>query len=107
MPDKPQRRITDDEIKLIKSAFQNNDPLLKVLRKVFLPDVDFNAPFSQVVDMWTSLPLDQMAPQDREVSILSRIKLINHLEMQLAQLRYLANEKEDKSSAETTADSSK
>ena len=95
---KKQRRYTDSEIGIIKSLFggENGESNLKLLRKVFLPKYDYEAPLGQTVDsLWMGLEsLSQMSPQDREVAILVQIRMNNHLEQQLLTLKFLANEKE-------------
>jgi len=94
-----QRRYSDNEIGTIKSLFggENGESNLKLLRKVFLPKYDYEAPLGQTVDsLWMGLEqLSQMSPQDREVAILVQIRMNNHLEQQLLTLKFLANEKEE------------
>ena len=84
-------RYTKEELDFIRSTFKGNDFALKTLRKVFLPEYDFNAPIGQTVDMWVSLNLEQIPKEDREVVILSRNKLIVHLEKQIQELKILAD----------------
>ena len=45
-------RITKEEEQLLKQHFGGNDSLLKLLRKVFIPHYDVNAPLGQAVDLW-------------------------------------------------------
>lgn len=93
--DKTQRRYTDEEVNIIKSLFKGNDKALKILRKTFLPTYDYEAPLGQVVDLWMTLKLDDQTPQQREVNILARNQVITHIEQQLIQLQFLANEVEE------------
>ena len=93
--EKQQRRFTDEEFGIIKALFKDNEKGLKLLRKVFLPTYDFDAPLGQVVDLWMTLNITTMTPYDREVNILARNQLITHVEQQLIQLQHLANEKEE------------
>jgi len=53
-----QMMYTEDELTLIKATFKNNEKLLKLMRKVFLPEYDPNAPLGQVIDLWLSLPVN-------------------------------------------------
>lgn len=89
-------RYDERELLLMKKHFKDNEPLLKLLRKAFLPEYDVDLPigFNQV-DMWSSMGLEQMMPHDREVAILARLKLINHLELHLAMLKTLADKEEE------------
>ncbi len=90
-----EKRFTDEEIGTIKALFKNNEKGLKVLRKVFLPTYDFDAPLGQTVDLWMTLNLMSLSPQDREVQIIARNQLITHVEQQLMQLQFLAQEEEE------------
>jgi len=89
-----QMRFTEDELRLIRDTFKGNDRLLKVMRKVFLPELDPNAPLGQIIDLWVSLPLKEMNPQDAMINMLARNQLIMHVEQQLIQLQLLANREE-------------
>lgn len=111
MPEKGQpMRFTDDELKLVKSAFQDNERLLKLLRKVFLPEFDPHAPLGQAFDLWMTIDVRNLDPQAAMVKLLARNELITHVEQQLLQLQFLANMKaetpEEKTSREK-ANSSK
>jgi hypothetical protein len=86
-----QMRFTEDELRLVQETFKNNEKLLKVMRKVFLPELDPDAPLGQVIDLWVSIPLKEMNPQDAMVNMLARNQLIMHVEQQLMQLQSLAN----------------
>jgi len=89
-----QMRFTEDELRLIRDTFKDNDRLLKLMRKVFLPELDPDAPLGQVIDLWLSLPLKEMDPRDAMVNMLARNQLIMHVEQQLMQLQALANREE-------------
>lgn len=86
-------RFSDDELKVIQATFQNNDDLLKLLRKVFLPEIDPTAPIGQVIDLWFTLQIpDQLPAEQAMVLIKARNTLIGHVEFQLQQLSTLANQ---------------
>ncbi len=90
-----QARLTEQEIQLVRSVFSGDTggSLLKVLRKVFCPSYDLTAGLGENVDIfWTELnKLPMMAPADREIAILSRIKTIEFLEDGLERLSVVAN----------------
>lgn len=88
-------RFTEEELSLLKIF--KDEKLLKLLRKVFFPRYDYDAPIGQTIDMlWVGLEqLGQMSPQDRELAILSQIRLNSHIERQLMQLQFLANRNEE------------
>lgn len=88
-------RITDAEMSLIKNTFAGNEDLLKLLRKIFLPEYDAKAPLGQVVDLWMTLDVSQKTPEEAYALILARNQLIKHVEQQLIQLRFLAGKKDE------------
>lgn len=87
---KPEMRITDDERKTIKAAFQGNVNLLKLLRKIFLPEYDPNAPLGQTVDMWSIKDISETPAEVVKTYFMARRELILHIESQLIQLQILA-----------------
>lgn len=88
-------RITEADLAVIKSLFAENDEALKVMRKVFLPEITSDAPLGQVVDLWLTLPLDGQTPEQALINIKSRNLVIQHIEQQLLQLRSLAGRKDE------------
>lgn len=90
-----QMRITDADVKLIKSAFKNNEPLLLLMRKIFLPEIDPNAPIGQVIDLWMTVDVKDMSAEEALVNIKARNQLITHLDQQLMTLSIIANKPEE------------
>ena len=89
----PEMRITTEEIQMIKSAFTGNAALLKLMRKIFLPEYDPKAPLGQSVDLWTIKDISAMSPEEVKIYFLARRDLILHIESNLLQLQHLANTK--------------
>ena len=87
-------RITPEEKKVIEDTFGGNVKLLKLLRKIFLPVFDPNAPIGQTVDLWSMKDISGMAPEDVKVYFLARQQLILHVEAQIMQLKSLAEKTE-------------
>ncbi len=85
-----EMRITEDEIKIIKSAFKGNEKLVKLLRKIFLPEISPDSPIGQNVDLWMTIPTGQMSQDQIVVNLMARNQLIQHIESQLLQLKILA-----------------
>jgi hypothetical protein len=85
-----QMRFTEPELKLIKDTFGGNEVLLRLLRKVFLPEYNPDAPLGQNVDLWMTLDVRDMTPEAAYVRILARNELMLHVETQLMQLDALA-----------------
>lgn len=114
-------RFTDSELSLIKSTFADNDEglkalrklflqkeltvaeqslinfkgkkeLLAVIRKAFLPEIEPDAPFHQVIDLWMTVDIKDKMPELALPHIESRAMLIAYLEQQLQVLEGNGNE---------------
>ena len=87
MKDGKQMRITDVELSIIKSLFAENDDALKLMRKIFLPELDPKAPIGQNIDLWMTIKVEDMSPEEALINIKARNTLISHIEQQLMQLK--------------------
>lgn len=106
-------RYSNQELSLMRNTFLNNDSLLKTIRKVmwqaplnkvdksfidelqknkavmavirktFLPELDVEAPTSQVVDLWMTIDIKEKSPDEALPYICSRELLIKYLDQQL------------------------
>lgn len=90
-----QSRITDEDLAVIKGLFADNESALKLMRKIFLPEIDVTAPLGQVVDMWMPVEIDDVTPEQALVNIKARKTLIVHIETCLMQLRNMAGTKDE------------
>jgi hypothetical protein len=90
-----QMRITDAELSLIKNTFAGNEELIKLLRKLFLPELDPTAPIGQVIDLWMTVSLESQTPEQAIINLKARNTLINHIEQQLLQIKVLAGDKNE------------
>ena len=86
-----QMRFTDQELATLKGAFKDNDPLLKLLRKVFLPELDPNAPLGQMIDIWMATSTKDKTPEQIAIELTARNMLIQHVDGMLMQMKTLAN----------------
>ncbi len=87
---KDEMRITSEEIKLIKSTFKGNPKLLKLMRKIFLPEITHDAPLGQNIDLWMTVPIQNLTNEEKVINLIARNNFIQHLESQLLQLMILA-----------------
>ena len=94
MNEKQEMRITDAEMGVIKATFAENEALLKLMRKVFLPEIDVNAPVGNQVDLYMSLKGEGSIEQQL-INLQARNMLISHIEMCLLQLKLLSGKKEE------------
>lgn len=90
-----EMRISDTDLSMIKNTFAGKDELLKVIRKIFLPEITADAPIGQSLDLWMTLKVEDMSPEDALINIKARNTVIQHVEMCLNQLKVLAGMKEE------------
>lgn len=95
MGNENQSRFTEDELRLIRDTFKNNDPLLRLMGKFFCPPLDPQAPPGMMFDIYMQIPADQMTDTDVARNVRARNLLINHLNMRLMELQILAGRKEE------------
>jgi hypothetical protein len=97
-----QMRITEDEIRMIKGMFKDNEPALKLMRKMFLPELDPTAPLGQMIDLWMSVSIKEMTPEEAYVRLEARNTLISHIDQVLLQMS-LISKMEEQTPAEVKA----
>lgn len=105
-----QMRITPEEQKIIQRAFKNNEPLLRLLRKIFLPELDPTAPIGQMIDLWMTIDTKEKTPEEVYHNLVARNQLISHVDNQLMTLSLISKMEEmtpDEVVAKVKADSSK
>ena len=90
-------RFTKDEIDKIIITFKENEGLLKLLRKVFIPKADFNAPLGQMIDMYIGIKLDDRTDSEIARDLKAREDMYRHLELHLQELSILANARSETS----------
>jgi hypothetical protein len=90
-----QMRITANEISILKNTFQGNEELLRLMRKLFLPELDPYVPLGQNIDLWMTIPIDNMEPEQALINLKARNSLIQHLDMVLATIKALAESKDE------------
>ena len=90
-----QMRITEDEQKLIKSVYGNNPALVLLLRKMFLPEIDPQAPIGSAIDLWMTMKLEDLSPEDALVNIKARNLLISHIDQRLMEISLLSKVNEE------------
>lgn len=81
-----QVELSKEEKKMITNTF-NNEAVFNVVSKTFLPQIDTDAPLGQVVDLWLTLDLKGMSPNEAWDMMLVRDKLINYIKQQLELLK--------------------
>jgi hypothetical protein len=95
MQNSSQMRITPTEISVLKNTFKGNEELLRLMRKIFLPELDPFAPLGQNMDLWLTIPADQLTNEQIVVNLKARNMLITHLDQMLLQIKSLVENVED------------
>lgn len=90
-----QMRISDKELELIKSTFAGNEELLMLMRKVFLPEISPELPLGQNIDLWMTVKVEDMTPEEAIINLKARNTVIQHVESQLMTLKMLAGTREE------------
>lgn len=79
-----------EELDLIKATLKNNDKLLLLLRKAFVPKVDPESP-GGLIDVYSPIPFEQLSPEECKIAGMARESLIKHINLQINALWSLAN----------------
>lgn len=86
-------RFTDEELAFINATFAGNDTAFEVLRKMFLYETSVDQPLGNLADMWTTLDLSSLSPEDRVLAVTARQMLITHIERGLIGFSTIAGNK--------------
>jgi len=115
-------RFSETELATIRSVFGNNDELLKALRKLFLqipldvmdlsivelmkkpdvlkivrklflPEIDPEAPINQIIDLWMTIDARGKSPEELVPHFEARERVIKYLDQQLKVLEGNGKEK--------------
>lgn len=87
--------MTDEDFALIKAMFANNDANLKVLRKVFYPELSADSPIGINFDLWSQTDFTGMSPEQMVITVQARQMFIKHTEQVLNMLRTIAGSKDE------------
>lgn len=90
-----QMRFSTEELSQIKALYAGNETALKLLRKVFLPELTPDAPIGQNIDLWMTFKVEEVDAETALVNLKARNTLITHLEQCLLQLSLLAGTVEE------------
>jgi|ERR1035437_65069 hypothetical protein len=105
-----QMRITEQDTALMRTTFKDNEPLLLLLRKIFLPELDPNVAIGQMIDLWMTVDTKEMTPEDAFIRLIARNQLISHVDNCLNTIKLNAlkvEETEAEKIAKTKKNSSK
>lgn len=87
-------RYSTEELTLLKGVFGDNEKLVKLMRKMFLPEYDPNAPLGQAIDLWMTVDMKGLSAEEALFRLTIRNELISYIEFRLQEINVLANMKE-------------
>ncbi len=90
-----QMRIPPEERAIVRGLFLGNEAALKLLRKIFLPELDPTAPIGQMVDLYLTIPTKDRDPMQIAVDLAARNLVISHTDQMLMQLKAIAEMPEE------------
>jgi hypothetical protein len=85
-----QMRISPQEMSLLKNTFKGNEELVRLMRKLFLPELDAYTPVGQNIDLWMTVKLDDLTPEQAIINLKARNSLIQHLDQVLSTIKILS-----------------
>jgi hypothetical protein len=93
----PPMRFSEADLLLLKKIFGGDEKLhlVKLLRKLFLPEYDPQAPLEQNIDLWMTIPLQNLTLEEAYIRLIARNEVIMHIEQRLNQISLLANHIEE------------
>ena len=89
-----QMELTEKEYILLRRKIKGD--VIPLMRKVFLPELDGDAPISQIIDLWMTIKIDDKNPDEAMLFIKAREIVVNYIEQQLAILGKETNEEKIK-----------
>jgi hypothetical protein len=90
-----EMRITPEEMELLKNKFAGDEKFIKLLRKLFLPEITPDAPLGQNIDLWMTVKIEDLTPEQALINLKARNTVISHVEAMLMQIRTLAGTTEE------------
>lgn len=85
-----QMRITPMEKGILRNTFKGQEELLRLMRKMFLPELEPFVPLGQNIDLWMTVKIDDLPPEVAIINIKARNQLIQHLDQVLMSIKTLA-----------------
>jgi hypothetical protein len=81
------------DLSILQTNIKNKKDLLKLLRKVFIPEIIGDEPLFNLLDLWMGVDLKNKLPEDAIFYIKGNVKFIDYLEQQLQELETGKNNK--------------
>ena len=71
----------------LKAVFKD-EQLLKLMRKTYLPEIEWNAPVGQIIDLWMTIDVKDKEPEAAMIVMRARKHLMECIEMGLERLAH-------------------
>lgn len=79
-----QLDITLADHQLLNDFIKNKPDVQALLRKTYLPTLDGDAPFHQILDLWMTIKIEDKNPESVYPTLMARDILIKYLDQQLS-----------------------
>lgn len=90
-----ETRMNEADVARLKAMFADNEDNLKVLRKLFYPELCVENPLGMNFDLWSTTDLSGLSVEQAHVMIEARKMMINHVEGVLRMMQTLAGKKDE------------
>ncbi|MFA6078112.1 MAG: hypothetical protein WC724_03820, partial [Candidatus Paceibacterota bacterium] len=90
----------EEKVQILKHAFKGNEKTLKLLRKIFYPEIDITASLEEVIDLYSIIDVANMTPEEVWIKMSARNEVISYVEGSLKAINLLAEAPEEKTSEE-------
>lgn len=80
-----QSPLTKAELEVLK-PIRENDVVLELVRKTYLPEIELDVPIGQVIDLWLTVDSKDKTPMESTLALKVRARLMELLEAGLARL---------------------
>lgn len=91
----PTKRISEQDIAVLKAMFEDRPEAAKVMRKLFYPELTADDPLQMNEDMMTRLLLEGMTPEQKVIAVEAHQKLVRHIEGVLSVIKHLIGQKNE------------
>lgn len=88
-------RMSPEEIAVLKAMFEEREGAVEVIRKIFYPELTADNPIHLNRDMFSTLDLHGMTPEQKVIAVEAHQKLVNHVEGCLAVIKTLLGDKSE------------
>lgn len=88
--------LDENETNVVHKSLVGQEALFALVSKVFLPTIEPDAPFHQVIDLWMTVDIKDKTPKEAYSQLVARETLIKYLTQQLSVLGEVGTDSKSK-----------